>query len=100
MFSRISIKARITGAILALVFLLIVVGGIGQFSNRAGEAALHETYSVQLASALAIGESKYNLAIARIAIDRALLHPESGDIKGLVDKTRDYLKISDNAWSH
>ena len=99
MFSRISIKARITGAILALVFLLIVVGGIGQFSNRAGEAALQETYSVQLASALAIGESKYNLAIARIAIDRALLHPESGDIKGLVDKTRDYLKISDNAWN-
>ncbi len=98
MLSRISIKARITGAIFSLVFLLIVVGVIGQISNRAGETALHETYSVQLASALAIGESKYNLAVARIAIDRALLHPESGDIKALVDKTRDYLKVSDNAW--
>ena len=98
MFSRISIKARITGAIFCLVFLLIVVGVIGQISNRAGETALHETYSVQLASALAIGESKYNLAIARIAIDRALLHPESGDMKALVEKTRDYLKVSDSAW--
>ncbi|KAF1042868.1 MAG: Methyl-accepting chemotaxis protein I [Herbaspirillum frisingense] len=98
MFSKISIKARITAAIGVLVCLLIVAGVIGQISNRAGEAALQETYSIQLASAVAIGESKYNLAIARIAIDRALLHPESGDMKALVDKTRDYLKVSDNAW--
>ncbi|EEF22731.1 conserved hypothetical protein, partial [Ricinus communis] len=83
---------RITAAIGVLVCLLIVAGVIGQISNRAGEAALQETYSIQLASAVAIGESKYNLAIARIAIDRALLHPESGDMKALVDKTRDYLK--------
>jgi methyl-accepting chemotaxis protein I, serine sensor receptor len=98
MFSRVSIKVRMATAIFTLVLLLVIVGVIGQISNRAGETALHETYSVQLASALAIGESKYNLAIARIAIDRALLHPESGDIKALVDKTRDYLKVSDNAW--
>ncbi|ASU39697.1 hypothetical protein hmeg3_16345 [Herbaspirillum sp. meg3] len=98
MFSKISIRARLIGAIFVLVSLMLAVGVIGQISNRAGEAALHETYSVQLASALAIGESKYNLAVARIAIDRALLHPESGDIKALVDKTRDYLKVSDNAW--
>ncbi|MCA1325023.1 methyl-accepting chemotaxis protein [Herbaspirillum sp. alder98] len=98
MLRKISIKARISGAILVLVLLLIAVGVIGQLSNRAGETALRETYSVQLASALAVGESKYNLAIARIAIDRALLHPEAGDTKALVDKTRDYLKVSDNAW--
>ncbi|WP_081768684.1 methyl-accepting chemotaxis protein [Herbaspirillum sp. RV1423] len=98
MLSKLSIKARLTGAILVLVGLLIVVGVIGQVASRAGDTALQETYSVQLASALAIGESKYNLAIARIAIDRALLHPEAGDMKGLIDKTRDYLKVSDAAW--
>ncbi|MDB5774498.1 MAG: hypothetical protein JWP38_631 [Herbaspirillum sp.] len=84
---------------LILVVLLIIVGVIGQVATRAGDAALQETYSVQLASALAIGESKYNLAIARIAIDRALLHPEAPDAASLVGKTKDYLTTSNKAWS-
>ena len=89
MKSGLSIKTRLTGAMAILVVLLAVVGAAGQFAARTGDAALQETYSVQLASALAIGEAKYNLAIARIAVDRALLHPEAPDAASLVGKTND-----------
>ncbi|MDE1178979.1 methyl-accepting chemotaxis protein [Paraburkholderia sp.] len=97
MFSRLSIKTRISMTVGLLVVLLLGVGALGQFGTSAGKTALHATYSVQLASAVAMGDSKYNLAIARVSLDRALLHPESPDVNALITKTRGYLKTSKDA---
>jgi methyl-accepting chemotaxis protein len=97
MFSRFSIKLRITATLGSLLILLLLVGAIGQFATHAGKTALQETYSVQLASAVAMGDSKYNLAIARVSMDRAILHPESPDVPTLITKTRGYLATSQQA---
>jgi methyl-accepting chemotaxis protein len=99
MFSRYSIKTRISLAFGFLVVLLVVVAAFGQFGTRSGKAALHQTYAVQLASAVALGDTKYNLAIARVSMDRALLHPESPEARGLVEKSRGYLDTSKKAFA-
>jgi len=98
MLSRLSIKARLTATLALMVFVTIAVGLLGQAGIRAGDAALQETHSVQLAAALAIGESKYALATARVAIDRALLRPEAPGAAALADKAKSYLRVSTDAW--
>ena len=97
MFSRLSIKLRIWVTVGCLVVLLLLLGLVGQFSTGSGQTALRETYSVQLASAVAMGDSKYNLAIARVTMDRAILHPESPDLPTLIGKTHGYLNTSKQA---
>jgi methyl-accepting chemotaxis protein-1 (serine sensor receptor) len=97
MFSRLSIKIRIWATVGCLVALLLVIGVLSQFSTESGRTALRETYSVQLASAVAMGDSKYSLAIARVTMDRALLHPESPDLPTLITKVHGYLNTSKQA---
>ncbi|WP_144151346.1 methyl-accepting chemotaxis protein [Paraburkholderia sp. BCC1885] len=97
MFSRLSIKVRIWATVGCLVALLLAIGVLSQFSTDSGRTALRETYSVQLASAVAMGDSKYNLAIARVTMDRALLHPESPDLPTLIAKVHGYLTTSKQA---
>ncbi|MGF6243974.1 MULTISPECIES: methyl-accepting chemotaxis protein [Paraburkholderia] len=97
MFSRLSIKIRIWATVGCLVTLLLAIGVLGQVSTDSGRTALRETYSVQLASAVAMGDSKYNLAIARVTMDRALLHPESPDLPTLISKVHGYLGTSKQA---
>ena len=99
MFSRLSIKLRISATVGCLVVLMLALGLIGQFSANAGKTALQETYAVQLASAIAMGDCKYNLAIARVSMDRAVLHPESADLPTVIAKTHDYLDTSRQAFA-
>ena len=94
MFSRFSIKTRIFTTVACLAAMLLSVGALGQWGTNSGQAALRETYSVQLASAIAIGESKYSLAIARVTMDRALLHPDAPDMATTLGKVRGYLNTS------
>jgi methyl-accepting chemotaxis protein I, serine sensor receptor len=97
MFSRLSIKLRIWATVGCLVVLLLLLGALSQFSTDSGRTALRETYSVQLTSAVVMGDSKYNLAIARVTMDRALLDPESPDLPTLLAKTHGYLATSKQA---
>jgi len=99
MFSHFSIKTRISAAFGCLLILLLAVAAFGQYGTRAGKEALRETYSQQLAAALALGESKYNLAIARVTMDRVLLHPDAPDTKTTIDKVRTYLATSKAAFT-
>jgi methyl-accepting chemotaxis protein I, serine sensor receptor len=99
MFSNFSIKARIALAFGLLVALLLVVAAFGQYGTKAGKDALHDTYAVQLSSAIAIGDMKYNLAIARVSMDRALLHPDAPDVQALVTKARSYIDPARKAYA-
>lgn len=98
MFSNVSIQARISIAFGLLVVLILAVAALGQWGTQAGKSALHQTYAVQLSSAVALGDTKYNLAIARVSMDRVLMHPESPDVKVLLDKARGYLGTSKKAY--
>ncbi|HEY0296491.1 MAG TPA: methyl-accepting chemotaxis protein [Bordetella sp.] len=99
MFANFSIRARVSLAFGLLVVLMLVVAALGELGALRGKNALHDTYSVQLASAVALGDSKYNLAIARVAIDRALLGSNAADLPGLAQKARDYLATSQKAYA-
>jgi len=98
MLSKISIKLRISITLAFLALLLVVVGLVGQIGTRAGELALEKTYSEQLASAIALGDSKYNLALARVTMDRVLLQPNSKDTQIALTKASAYLKNSREAY--
>src|ERR1700736_3025373 len=99
MFSNFSIKTRIALAFGLLVALLLAVADFGQYGTKAGRDALHDTYAVQLSSAVAIGDMKYNLAIARISMDGPLLHPQPPDVPALVTKARGYIEPARKAYA-
>ncbi|TDV34278.1 methyl-accepting chemotaxis sensory transducer with TarH sensor [Paraburkholderia caballeronis] len=99
MFSNFSIRARVALAFGLLIVLMLAVAGLGQLAARSGKAALSDTYSIQLAAAVALGDTKYNLAIGRVAIDRVLLHPDEADTPALMDKARNYLATAQRAYA-
>ncbi|MGI4861544.1 MAG: methyl-accepting chemotaxis protein [Janthinobacterium lividum] len=101
-FSRFSIKLRLTVAFAMLLVLLVLIAALGQFGTRSGKSALHETYGVRLAGAVAIGDFKYNLAVARVTMDRGILHPlqpGSAESLALVAKARAYLDHATTAYA-
>ncbi|KKB64985.1 membrane protein [Robbsia andropogonis] len=102
MLQQLSIKSRVFAAFGCLLVLLFAVAGTGQFATRSGSTALKQTYSVQTAAAIALGDFKYNLAITRVTIDRGLLRPlasGSDENRALVTKARAYLTTSKNAYA-
>lgn len=101
-FSRFSIKSRLTAAFATLLMLLVLAAALGQFGTRSGKSALHETYGVQLAAAVAISDFKYNLAVGRVTLDRGLLHPltpDSTESRALIAKAQTYLNGAKAAYA-
>ncbi|TKC92464.1 HAMP domain-containing protein [Trinickia terrae] len=98
MFKRLSIKARLYSTLGLLGVLLIVIGLLGQIGMQASNRALEHAYSHQLASQIALDESKLNLLIVRTTLDRVLIHPDSPEVPALIDKALNYQAISDKAW--
>ncbi|MCY0386513.1 methyl-accepting chemotaxis protein [Robbsia sp. Bb-Pol-6] len=102
-FSRFSIKLRLTVAFATLLALLVIATALGQIGTRSGKSALRETYGVQLAAAVAIGDFKYNLAVARVTMDRGVLHPlkpGSPESQALSAKIQGYLSGAKAAYAH
>jgi methyl-accepting chemotaxis protein len=102
MLQQLSIKSRVFAAFGCLLVLLFAMAGAGQFATRSGSTALKQTYSVQMAAAIALGDFKYNLAIARVTIDRGMLRPAaagSDENRALITKARDYLATSKAAYA-
>ncbi|CAM2157565.1 methyl-accepting chemotaxis protein [Pararobbsia alpina] len=101
MFKRLSIKASVFAAFGCLIVLLLATAALGQYGTRAGRSALKQTYSVQMTAAIALGDFKYNLAIARVTIDRGILSPVapgSPESKVLLKKVRDYMSTAQSAY--
>lgn len=98
MFARFSISARLWATVAVLGFLIVVVGALGQFGMKRSNDALDYAYSNQLAASIAVGRANLDLNIARVGLDRALLHPEAPELAAGIAKSLGHLDDSDRAW--
>jgi methyl-accepting chemotaxis protein-1 (serine sensor receptor) len=97
---RLSISARLWVTVAVLGLLIFITGLIGRFGmNRSGDA-LDYAYSHQLAASIATGRANLMLTIARVSLDRALMHPESPEVPRLLEKSLGHLQQSERAWSN
>ncbi|WP_421019131.1 Tar ligand binding domain-containing protein, partial [Klebsiella pneumoniae] len=65
---------------------------------RHANTRVQETYSVQLAGAVALAESDANLLSLRIVLDRAAMAPNAPGIDKTIERARMFLDKSDAAW--
>jgi len=98
MFSRLSISGRLSAVMGVLALLIVAIGMLGQLAIRRSNDALDYAYSNQLAASIAVGRANLELEIARVVLDRALLHADSPDVPDAVAKALVHLSDSDRAW--
>jgi methyl-accepting chemotaxis protein-1 (serine sensor receptor) len=98
MFSRLSISARLWATVSVLGILIVMTGLLGQLGMKRANQELGYAYSNQLAASIEESEANLSLTIARLSLDRALLHPESAEVPQLIARVRRHLKDSDRAW--
>jgi methyl-accepting chemotaxis protein len=98
MLSRLSISSRLWATMAVLGLLIIMVGLLGQLAMKRSNDALDYAYSNQLAASIAVGRANLDLEIARVVLDRALMHPEAPDLPTAIAKSLGHLSDSDRAW--
>ena len=98
MLSRLSISSRLWATMAVLGLLIIMVGLLGQLGMKRSNDALDYAYSNQLAASIAVGRANLDLEIARVVLDRALMHPEATDLPAAIAKSLGHLSDSDRAW--
>ncbi|MTV53888.1 methyl-accepting chemotaxis protein [Pseudoduganella buxea] len=100
MLNRLTIRTRLLATMAILGLLIILVGTLGIHGIRSVNASLEDTYRNQLASSMAIGDSKNFISRARLVQDRAVFHPDAPDIEALLKRADSFLAKSDQAWSN
>ena len=98
MLSRLSISGRLWATMAVLGLLITMVGALGQLGMKRSNDALDYAYSNQLTASIAVGQANLDLEIARVVLDRALMHPEAPDLPAAIAKSLGHLADSDRAW--
>ncbi|HEY4216317.1 MAG TPA: Tar ligand binding domain-containing protein, partial [Gemmatimonadaceae bacterium] len=98
MLSRLSISGRLWATMAVLAVLIIVVGVLGQLGMKRSNDALSYAYSNQLAASMAVGQANLELEIARVILDRSLIHPDAPNQQDSIAKALSHLSNSDRAW--
>jgi methyl-accepting chemotaxis protein I, serine sensor receptor len=98
MLSRLSISARLGATVGLLGILMVLTGVLGQLGMKRANDALAYAYANQLAASIAAGEANLSLTVARLSLDRALLHPDSPEVPDLLARTQRHLRDSQAAW--
>jgi methyl-accepting chemotaxis protein-1 (serine sensor receptor) len=98
MFSRMTIRLRLALMMVGIGVLAIVVGVTGLIGMRHANARVQQTYSVQLAGAVALADSDANLLRYRLVLDRAAMATGASDIKDTVERAKMFRDKSDAAW--
>jgi len=96
--THLTIRMRLILTMAFLGLLIVSIGFMGIYGMKAGNAALEDVYTNQLASSVAISNAKNSLSRARFTLDRAVLHPEAADVGKTLDRATSFLVESDKYW--
>ena len=81
--------------------LLIIVAGAGLMGMSAGNDALQEMQSNQLASLTELAGADVNLQRGRLTLDRGVMTVgEAGDMNSVLDRARMFFKDADKNWQN
>jgi len=98
MLFKLTLRLRLIATMAVLGFLITAVGLLGIYGMREDHAALESVYSNQLASSIAINNSKNFLNRARFGLDRAVFHPDAPDVKTILERAKGFMDDSDKEW--
>ncbi|MFJ4294273.1 methyl-accepting chemotaxis protein [Cupriavidus sp. NPDC089707] len=96
--NNIQIKTLLRGAMGMLSVLLLLVGGAGLHGISSSNDSLKDTYSNQLASAIALSDAMLATTRMRLALDRNVMQGEPDDPKVNVDRSKVFVEASEAAW--
>jgi methyl-accepting chemotaxis protein len=98
MHSKLTIRVRLILTMAFLGLLIVSIGLMGIYGMKAGNSALEDVYSNQLASSIAISNAKNSLNRARFTLDRAVFHPDAPDIGKTLERAASFMAESDKYW--
>ncbi|TWI66492.1 methyl-accepting chemotaxis sensory transducer with TarH sensor [Pseudoduganella lurida] len=97
MLNRLTIRTRLVATMAILGAIILAVGLMGIWGIRTVNATLEDTYTNQMASTVAIAQTKIFIARARFAQDRAVFHPDSDEVPALIKRADGFVaKSSEN----
>ncbi|HVL07872.1 MAG TPA: methyl-accepting chemotaxis protein [Burkholderiaceae bacterium] len=98
---NLTIRARLIALMLLSSILLIIVAGAGLMGMSAGNDALQEMQSNQLASLTELAGADVNLQRGRLTLDRGVMTVgEAGDMNSVLDRARMFFKDADKNWQN
>jgi len=98
MLFKLTLRVRLIATMAMLGFLITAVGLLGIYGMREDHAALEDVYSNQLASSIAINNSKNFLNRARFGLDRAVFHPDAADVGATLSRAKGFIDESNKEW--
>ncbi|HAK90841.1 MAG TPA: hypothetical protein DCP94_04405, partial [Massilia timonae] len=98
MLFKLTLRLRLIATMAMLGFLITAVGLLGIYGMREDHATLEQVYSNQLASSIAINNSKNFLNRARFGLDRAVFHPDAADVGKTLSRAKGFIEDSNKEW--
>jgi len=98
MLSKLTLRFRLIATLAVLGLLIAAIGVLGIYGMRSNHAALEQVYSNQLASSIAINNSKNFLNRARFGLDRAVFHPEAPDVAKTIARAKGFIDDANKSW--
>jgi methyl-accepting chemotaxis protein-1 (serine sensor receptor) len=98
MLSKLTLRFRLIATLAVLGLLIAAIGVLGIYGMRSNHAALEQVYSNQLASSIAINNSKNFLNRARFGLDRAVFHPEAPDVAKTITRAKGFIDDANKSW--
>jgi methyl-accepting chemotaxis protein I, serine sensor receptor len=93
-----TIKARLGITMAFLGGLLILTGMLGLFGMSRSNDAFLDTYSVQMPSAIAVGNAEMYAARERLVFDRAALLAGTGEVASTIERSKMMRERADAYW--
>jgi len=98
MLSKLTLRFRLISTLAVLGLLIAAIGVLGIYGMRSNHAALEQVYSNQLASSIAINNSKNFLNRARFGLDRAVFHPDAPDVAKTITRAKGFIDDANKSW--
>jgi len=98
MLSKLTLRFRLISTLAVLGLLIAAIGVLGIYGMRSNHAALEQVYSNQLASSIAINNSKNFLNRARFGLDRAVFHPDAPDVAKTIARAKGFIDDANKSW--
>ena len=98
MLSKLTLRFRLIATLAVLGLLIAAIGVLGIYGMRSNHAALEQVYSNQLASSIAINNSKNFLNRARFGLDRGVFHPDAPDVAKTITRAKGFIDDANKSW--
>jgi methyl-accepting chemotaxis protein-1 (serine sensor receptor) len=98
MLSKLTLRFRLIATLAVFGLLITAIGALGIYGMRSNHAALEQVYSNQLASSIAINNSKNFLNRARFGLDRGVFHPDAPDNAKTIARAKGFIDDANKSW--